>query len=360
MALRFHWMLAKGGEATGGVEAGARIVARERRDAGLPDLEHRTAFCRQAEACGIDSVLMSFSYYEPDTLLLAAALGLATRTLRFIAAYRSGLQAPTFFVQQVNTLSALIGGRVAINLVAGHSPEEQRYYGDFLSHDERYQRSDELLTVCRALWRQAGPVDFAGRYYRVEAGRLGTPFVAPDREAPEIYVGGHSQAAQDLVVRQASCWLCMGDAPAAVARRIRPVREQGKEAGLRLGMIVRPTRDEALAAAADLIRDPELRRRETSFVSRSDSSSLRVAEEAASEWIAPAVWTGAVPYFGAPAISLVGTPEEVASAILDFAAAGVTQFIFHGWPKLDEMVRFGRDVLPLVRVREDKGSAVPV
>jgi alkanesulfonate monooxygenase len=359
--LRFHWMLPKGGELGGGTDLGAKTVARERSESGLPDLAARGAFCRRAEECGIDSVLMSFGWYEPDPMLLAAALGLATSRLRFIVAYRSGLLVPTSFVQQVNTLSTLIGGRVALNVVAGHSPEEQRYYGDFLSHDERYQRTAEFLAVCRAFWR-GGPVDFQGRFYRVAGGRLNTPFLAADRDAPEIYVGGQSAAAQELAVQHASCWLCMGDAPEALASRIPPVRASGAEVGLRMGVIVRESHEEAAAAAAALISDPSLQRRETSFVDRSDSVSIHttLATAERSDWPAPAVWTGAVPHLGAPSVSLVGSPREVADAILRFARIGVSQFILHGWPKLDEMIRFGREVLPLVRRGEEQAVAAAV
>jgi alkanesulfonate monooxygenase len=363
MALRFHWMLPKGGEVGADARWGAKVLARERPESGLPDVEARLRFCRDAEASGIDSVLMSFGYYEPDTLLLAAALGLATERLRFIAAYRSGLMSPTTFVQQVNTLAALIGGRVALNLVAGHSPEEQRYYGDFLSHDERYERTDEFLAVCRAFWRGGGEVDFDGKYYRVEKGRLNTPFLANGRREPEIYVGGHSEAVRSLAVRHAACWLCMGDAPQALAPRIRPVLDRGTEVGVRLGVVARPTREEAVRAAYALLEDPDQRRKEVSFVGRSDSVSNRttldLAESAALDWIAPGVWVGAVPYFGASAVSLVGSPEDVTEAILGFQAAGVTQFILHGWPKLEEMLYFGREILPLVRAREVASAAPP-
>jgi alkanesulfonate monooxygenase len=44
----------------------------------------------------------------------------------------------------------------------------------------------------------------------------------------------------------------------------------------------------------------------------------------------------------------------VASAILEYKRAGVTHFIFSGWPKLEAMLRFGREVLPLVRELERK------
>ena len=38
--------------------------------------------------------------------------------------------------------------------------------------------------------------------------------------------------------------------------------------------------------------------------------------------------------------------------IMDFAQLGITQYILHGWPKWDEMRRFGTEVLPRVRRNE--------
>ena len=52
---------------------------------------------------------------------------------------------------------------------------------------------------------------------------------------------------------------------------------------------------------------------------------------------------------GAPAVALVGSFEQVANALVDYAEVGVTQFILSGWPKLDEMILFGKEVLPRVR-----------
>jgi len=47
-------------------------------------------------------------------------------------------------------------------------------------------------------------------------------------------------------------------------------------------------------------------------------------------------------------LPLVGTPADIADAFMEYRDAGVSQFILSGWPKLAEMVRFGREVLPLV------------
>src|SRR5678816_662749 len=196
MSLKFHWMLPKGGEVALDGQQSPREAARYRIEsmqssspAVRPDLTGWTHFARHAEDAGIDSVLISFSRYEPDPFLVACALGQAVDKLGFIIAYRSGLMQPTTFVQQMNTVSALVQGRVSFNIVAGSSSEEQRGYGDYLSHDERYERAEEFLAVCNAFWgtNGNGDVDFAGKHYRVEQGKLATPFVSADRKSPEIY-----------------------------------------------------------------------------------------------------------------------------------------------------------------------------
>ncbi|HEV2883561.1 MAG TPA: LLM class flavin-dependent oxidoreductase, partial [Pyrinomonadaceae bacterium] len=193
MNLRFHWMLPKGGEvAMKTAQETNRVLTTLRTSpAALPDMEGWVKFARCAEESGIDGVLLSFSRYEPDTIQIACAIGRATTKLKFIVAYRMGLMQPTTFVQQINTLSGLIDGRVALNVVAGSSNAEQRGYGDFLDHDERYARAEEFLTICRSFWRNGDAVNFEGKYCHVEGGQLNTPFLAPDRTEPEIYVSGH-------------------------------------------------------------------------------------------------------------------------------------------------------------------------
>src|SRR5262249_31731787 len=210
-----------------------------------------------AEQAGIESVLISFSRYEPDPLLVSCALGRATRKLKFIAAFRSGLTLPTTFVQQVNTLSALIGGRVALNVVAGSSSLEQRGDGDFLPHDERYARAEEVLTICRSFWLGRGEAAFEGKYYRVEGGKLHTPFLAPDRTAPEIYVSGHSEQSQQLACAVGTCWLRVADTPEKLAPAVARIRAHGIGVCLRMGLVCRRTREEAVNAARALLPDDE-------------------------------------------------------------------------------------------------------
>ena len=324
--------------------------------AALPDMEGWLRFARNAEKAGIESVLLSFSRYEPDTFFIACAVGQATEKLKFIAAYRLGLMQPAMFVQQVNTLSGLIGGRIALNIVAGSSPPEQRGYGDFLEHDERYARAEEFLKICRSFWRNDGDVDFEGKYYRLERGRLLTPFLAPDRTTPEIYVSGQSEAGQRLAINQSSCWLRLIDTPEKLSRSVAHFREGGVEVCLRLCVICRSSREEAIKAAMSMLPGEDISKEERGILTRSDSQTLKGALAAADDvgWMNRNLWAGLVPYYGSSAITLLGSPKELADIFLEYKRIGVTQFIIAGWPKLDEMLIFGREVLPLIRQAEGR------
>lgn len=356
MNLRFHWMFPKGGEVGMKTAQETSRVATTKTGsaAALPDMEGWVRFARCAEEAGIESTLLSFSRYEPDTIFVACAVGQATKKLKFIVAYRLGLMQPATFVQQINTLSGVIGGRVSLNIVAGSSMLEQRGYGDFLEHDERYARAEEFLGVCRSFWSNNGEVSFSGRYCRIERGKIFTPFQAPDRAMPEIYVSGHSEQAQHLALTQGSCWVRLIDTPEKLQPLVAPFREKGVEVCLRLCVVCRPTREEALAAAAALLPSEEIERQERRILSSSDSKTLKDALAAADDvgWMNRHLWAGLVPYYGSSAITLVGSPQDLAEAFLEYKQIGVTQFIIAGWPKLDEMMIFGREVIPLVRKAE--------
>src|SRR5215831_20174004 len=97
--LRFHWMLPKGGEVgmKTAQETNRVLTTLSSSPAAMPDMKGWVKFARCAEESGIESVLLSFSRYEPDTILIACAVGQVTSKLTFIVAYRMGLMQPTTF-----------------------------------------------------------------------------------------------------------------------------------------------------------------------------------------------------------------------------------------------------------------------
>jgi alkanesulfonate monooxygenase len=355
MTLRFHWSLSQVGNKFRRANATTEM-------SGLPNLEAQMAFCRQAEESGIESLLMAFGFTRPDPLALSVALGRSTQKIKFMIACRSGIFSPTFFVQQINTAAVLTDGRICINMVTGHTPHELRYYGDFLSHDERYDRTDEFLSVCRAFWNSQDGVNFDGKYYHVENGKINTPFVSPERAAPEIFLGGNSELAGQLAIKHASCLWRFPETPEKLQARIQPILKQGVEVGLLVSILSRPTREEAHRDASAMIEQLSQLPRKfgAEFAQKTDSvafkSTLELAEKSESDWLTPYLWTGAVPYLGSPAIALVGAPADIVAAIMEYQKIGISQFLFMGWPDLDEMTFFGERILPLIREKEQEAN----
>jgi alkanesulfonate monooxygenase len=357
-------MLPKAGEVVVGASQTAQAAARYRIEstrndslAPRPEMVGWTHFAQHAEEAGIDSLLISFSRYEPDPFLVSCALGQTTSKLKFIAAYRSGLMQPTTFVQQVNTLSTLMQGRISLNIVAGSSSAEQRGYGDFFPHDERYERAEEFLEVCNSFWRANGEVDFEGKYYRVDQGKLHTPFQARNRNAPEIYASGHSEPAEHLALAQASCLLRAADNPEKLRPTVARVRAHGLEVCLRMCVLCRPTRDEAISAAQSLLPPGNISTEERITARKDDSQMYREAalmSDQGDHWLTRSLWKGLVPHYGPVWITLLGTAEDLAEAFLEYKRLGVSQFILSGWPELDEVDTFGREVLPLIRRAESQ------
>ena len=150
----------------------------------------------------------------------------------------------------------------------------------------------------------------------------------------------------------------MVDTPEKLQPVVARFRQQGIDVCLRLGLVCRETRAEAVRAAKALLPDDHAGKRQAPITSKDDSQMFREAARIATdaEWLNDTIWAGLVPFYGPVWTSLVGTPEALARAFLDYKEIGVTQFIISGCPELHEIARFGREILPLVRHFEERVS----
>lgn len=327
---------------------------------GKLDMGEVREFVQEAEELGVDTLLFGISKRLPDPLPVLGALSQVTDRVKFMLAYRPGLMTPTLFAQVVNTLSWMTDGRISLNIVSGISPAEQAGYGDFLSHDERYARCNEFLQVLRGFWEGESPLSYDGQHYTLKDAELGLAYKGGGR--PEIYIGGASAVAQQTALALGDCWLRYGDTPEGLAKASRPLVEGGCRVGTRMHVLARPTREEAVAELADLVATPNAEHKEwvrqalNTTDSEAVTSSYKLANSAVDEWLSPYIWTGAVAYRGGPALCIVGSYEEVAQYIYRYKAAGVSEFIFSGWPTRDEMRNFFTHVAPLIRRLEAEES----
>ncbi len=138
--------------------------------------------------------------------------------------------------------------------------------GVWLDHTERYEATDEYLTVWRRML--AGETfDFTGKHIKVEGAKLLFPPVQAPH--PPLYFGGSSGPGQAVAARHADVYLTWGEPPAEVAVKIADAREAAAREGrtmsfgIRLHVIVRETEAEAWAAADSLIKHVDDRAIET-------------------------------------------------------------------------------------------------
>ncbi|WP_331766512.1 LLM class flavin-dependent oxidoreductase [Embleya sp. NBC_00896] len=355
MSPRFHWFLPTSGDGrqVGAATTTVGSLAHSR----PPTLGYLAQVAAAAEQVGFDAVLTPVGAGCPDPWIVCSALIERTRTLRFLVAFRPGFVLPTLAAQQARTFAEFSGGRLAVNIVTGGDPHEQRAYGDFLGHDDRYARTAEFLDVLRRSW--AGePFGFAGTHYRIEDG-LATGSAGDE---PPVYFGGASPAAEDVAARHADVYLLWGEPGPAVAQRVERVRAKAHahgrrpRFGLRLHVIARDTAAEAWAEAHRLLdgMDPaRIAAAQARFAAMESVGQARMAAlhggDARDLEVAPNLWAGIGLVREGAGTALVGSHEQVAERLAEYAALGIDEFILSGWPHLEEAYRVGERVVPLVR-----------
>jgi alkanesulfonate monooxygenase len=290
--------------------------------------------------------------------VMTAALTQVTERFRFLVAFRPGFTSPTLAAQMAATFQRVSGGRLLLNVVTGGDDSEQRRFGDTLSKDERYARAGEFLTIVRRLWEEES-VDFAGEHYTVSDAQIISHPVWP-----ELYFGGSSPAALEVGAAHADVYLTWGEPPQAVAEKIAQVRERAAELGreprfgIRLHVITRETSADAWAEADRLLAGLSAEQIERSqAVQRSSQSEgqRRMTElhkgRTDSLEIYPNLWAGVGLVRGGAGTALVGSHEEVCDRIAEYHELGIDEFIFSGYPHLEEAYRVGEGVIPELRRR---------
>ena len=325
---------------------------------GWGTLEFSAAIARAAEEHGFDGALVGTGWGRPDTFTLSTALAVHTRRFKPLAAIRPGYWQPALFARASATLDQLSRGRLLVNVVTGKDNHWE--YGDFADNDaDRYARTREFMQLVRLLWTR-DDVTFDGRFYRVERSTCRPrPYQRP---CPPLYFGGASPAAEQVAAAEADVQLMWGESLSMAAERIERLRrlsatcdrERPLEYGLRITTVVRETTGEAWRAAEEKLRGWEGkldRRIERNYTGKGSVGQQRLRDMAAQGevldrclWTAPAkVGTGAASSW------LVGSPDDVAAALRDYVALGITHFILSDTPYRDEAIRVGEQLVTRMR-----------
>jgi alkanesulfonate monooxygenase len=354
--LRFHWFLPTQGDGRGLIETGEAPPAGTAGGLREASIAYLTRVATAAEDLGFEAALTPTGGWCDDAWIVTAMLAETSARLKFLVAFRPGLVAPTLAAQMAATFQWHSQGRLLLNVVTGGDADEQRAFGDFLGKEERYARTDEFLQIVSRLW-DGETVDFAGEHLQVEGASIHR---LPDPR-PEIYFGGSSPAGIEVAAQHVDVYLTWGEPPAAVAEKIGRVREaaaaQGREVrfGVRLHTISRDDSASAWAQAGRLldsvpaatIAQVQAKLRQSESEGQRRMSELHGGSAEALE-VYPNLWAGVGLGRGGAGTALVGSHEEVASLIEEYAEVGITEFVLSGYPHLEELYWFGEGVMPLL------------
>lgn len=330
------------------------------RHLGLPSrlntFSYLTSVAQAVDNLGFDGALLAIGGYSEDPFVVASALSSLTKRLKFLIALRPSLISPLLAARQVTTLDRISGGRVNLNIVSGSSKSD--YEGVNLEPTERYQLTDEWLSVFRKLLL-GEPVAHKGEYFEVEGAK--SLFNTVQKPYPPIYFGGSSDPALEVAAEHVDVYLSWTEHPEEVAEKISAVRQKAEAKGrkvrfgLRAHIIVRESEEAAWAAADELISrlsDEDIAKAQASFAASGSVGQQRQSRlhggSRESLRIGKNLWAGVGLVRGGAGTAFVGNPENVAAALREYQALGVDTFVLSGYPHLEEAYYVAELLFPLL------------
>ncbi|KQP11669.1 LLM class flavin-dependent oxidoreductase [Pseudorhodoferax sp. Leaf265] len=327
------------------------------------DRDYVRAFAQAHEAAGFDRILVPHHSAGPDATLTVAHAASVTERIGFMLAHRPGFMAPTLAARQFASLDQYSGGRLAVHYISGGSDDEQRRDGDWLDHDQRYARTDEYLEVLHKVWTADKPFDHEGAHYRARNAFSEVKPVQTRNSRPHVpvYFGGASEAAIPVAGKYADVYALWGESLAQARELTTRVRAEAAKHGrsVRFSVSFRPilaeTEDKAWARAEAILAETRRLRVVQGFgrggPQQSEGARRLLAAAGQGVRVDKRLWTAIAQETGARSNStaLVGTPEQVADALLDYFDLGVSTFLIRGFDPLEDARDYGRALIPHTR-----------
>lgn len=325
--------------------------------------DYNRELARIAERSGFEYALTQTRYAasygadkQHEATSFSLALLAATKKLKVIAAVHPGMWHPGVLAKFMITADHLSNGRAAVNVVSGWLKDEFVNFGlPWLEHDERYVRTEEFIRVLRGLWTEKG-FSHAGKYYNIADFTLQpAPVEVAGRSHPEIFFGGNSTAAQATAGRVADWYFSNGKDLDGFSENISGVLAAAAPLGRRPrfglnGFVI--------------ARDTEKEARETlrEIVAKAHKPAVEgfrdaVQEAGAATKDGKGMWADSsfedlIQYNDGFKTQLIGTPEQIATRIVEYKKRGVNLLLTCYLHFQEELAAFGTEILPIVRELE--------
>lgn len=328
-------------------------------------VDYLSQIARAAEINGFSGALLVNAPFGEEPWMISAALARETKRLKFVDAFHPGHFSPWQATQMAATFQRFSGGRLVWNIIQGGSDGLLRTIGEQVPHDERYLRAIEFLDLVKGFWANES-FHYEGKFYQAHGGGLRGPLArAP---IPAICSAGTSEGAKELAAKHSDYYLVLAESPEYVARNIAEVKERAAKYGradqIKFGVsvdaIARET-DEAAYAEAKRFFDEGVKAGTVKLAAErsaqmSDTNRARYERYNGREvndfddlFVEPHLW-GGFGYIGIPpGFAFVGSYDNVAAKIRQFADLGLDWFFLNGYPHLEEIYRLGEHVIPKFR-----------
>lgn len=164
-------------------------------------------------------------YFDPAVMM--GVVGAATERIKVGVCVTDLVRRhPAMAAQTALTLDHVTQGRAIVGLGSGEQLNVTPYGMPF---DRPVARLDEGIDVMRLLMTADGPVDFEGRFHRLDKAVLG---LRPHGEQPpEIWTAAHGPRMLRLTGRKADGWLPTKLGPAGYGDALTTIRESAEQAG---------------------------------------------------------------------------------------------------------------------------------
>jgi alkanesulfonate monooxygenase len=352
-------------------------------DGPVIDTSYLTSIAKAHDESDFDRVLIGYGAVGPEGWAVASHVLQVTSRLGVLVAHRPGFVQPALLAREAATLDHLSGGgRIAIHFITGGDEADQHREGDFLPHDERYRRTREVMLLCRRMWSSDEPFDHDGDFFRYENAFTSVKPVTPG--GIPLYFAGASKPAIEVGAEQADVYAFWGEPLAAVKSRmddvdaataryrrtmryslsLRPIiANTEREAWERAEWIAIKTAErielakERMGANKDTYAGLGGSRNATVSVDKEQSATTSVGRQRLIEyaesgdvyderlWMKVAKLTGAA----GNSTALVGTPQQVADAMIRYCDIGVSTLLLKGFDPLEDAIEFGKELVPMIR-----------
>ncbi len=255
------------------------------------DRDYIVRFAQTHEAAGFDRLLVGHWSDQPDGFLVTALAGLSTQKIQYLLAHRPGFVSPTLAARKFATLEHLLGGRLAVHIISGGNDAEQRRDGG--KHADVF-----------ALW-------------------------------------GESLAQTGETIQRVRAEAAKHQRDIGFSVSFRPIiADSEAEAWEKAEHILHVATEQAAQRGGGFKAKPE-----------SIGAQRLRATAALGRVVDKRLWTGIAQLVGGGhnSTALVGTPEQVADALLDYYDLGVRNFLIRGFDPLNDAADYGRALLPIAR-----------